>query len=60
MDKYFDDLEEYENDLYCSECGNDSKATFTYSRTVANGEVWYCKRCQKENLTLNKPNEDDY
>ena len=26
---YEDDLEEYEENLYCSRCGNDSKESFT-------------------------------
>ena len=60
LDKYFEDLQEYEDNLYCSHCGNSSKKTFTYSRTVANGEVFFCHRCKEENLVGNKPNEDDY
>lgn len=60
LDKYFEDLQEYDGNLYCSQCNNDSKKTFTYSRTVANGEVFFCHRCKYENLVGNKPNEDDY
>lgn len=60
LDKYFEDLQNYEDELYCSRCGNESKKTFTYSRTVANGEVFFCRRCKEENLVGNKPNEDDY
>lgn len=59
-DDYEAVLEEYEESLYCTECGNDSKKTFIYQRTVANGEVWFCKKCKKENLTNEKPKEDDY
>jgi hypothetical protein len=40
LDKYFEDLQNYEDELYCSNCGNDSKKTFNYIRTVANGEVY--------------------
>jgi len=60
LDKYFEDLQEYEDSLFCSHCNNHSKKTFTYSRTVANGEVFFCHRCREENLVGNKPNEDDY
>jgi len=61
IEKDFDkDMERYEESLYCSECGNDDKKTFNYSRTVANGEVWNCKICDKENLTPEKPNADLY
>ena len=57
---YEDDLEEYEENLYCSRCGNDSKESFTYYRTVANGDVYWCEKCKEENLVGNKPNEDNY
>jgi hypothetical protein len=60
LDKYFEDLQNYEDELYCSNCGNDSKKTFNYIRTVANGEVFCCKRCNTENLVSEKPNEDNY
>ena len=60
LDKYFEDLQNYEDELYCSNCGNDSKKTFNYIRTVANGEVYWCKRCKTENLVSEKPNEDNY
>ena len=60
LDKYFEDLQNYEDELYCSNCGNDSKKTFNYARTVANGEVYWCKRCKTENLVNEKPNEDNY
>jgi hypothetical protein len=39
LDKYFEDLQNYEDELYCSNCGNDSKKTFNYIRTVANGSL---------------------
>jgi hypothetical protein len=42
LDKYFEDLQNYEDELYCSNCGNDAKKTFNYIRTVANGVYW-CK-----------------
>lgn len=54
------DMEQYEESLYCNECGNDDENTFNYNRTVANGEVWNCKICNKENLTPEKPNADLY
>lgn len=60
LDKYFDDLERYEDELYCSHCGNSSKKTFNYRRTVANGQVFFCYMCKEENVVSNKPNEDDY
>lgn len=60
LDKYFEDLQNYEDELYCSNCGNDSKKKFNYIRTVANGEVYWCNRCKTENLVSEKPNEDNY
>lgn len=58
MDKYFEDLERYEEELYCPHCGDNS--ALSYSRTVANGEVWYCRNCKEETMSGNKPREDDY
>lgn len=60
IDKYFDDLEKWENGFYCNECGCDKITYFAYDRTVANGEVWYCKHCKTETVVGNKPNEDRY
>jgi len=40
--------------------GIGAKKTFNYIRTVANGEVYWCKRCKTENLVSEKPNEDNY
>lgn len=60
MTDFFKCLEEYNDQLFCRECGNDSKRTFVYSRTVANGEVWLCKKCKMEKLCSEKPNEDNY
>lgn len=60
--KYFEnDEEDYYNSLECNNCSNNNtNNTLIYSRTVSNGEVWYCKLCKTENVTLSKPNEDDY
>jgi len=60
LNKYFDDLEEYENSLYCSECGGDKKDGFHYSRTCSSGEVYYCQLCKTEKQVSNRPNEDNY
>jgi DNA-directed RNA polymerase subunit RPC12/RpoP len=60
INRYFDDLEEWENSFSCNECGCDNITDFTYDRTVANGEVWICKYCKTERLVKNKPNEDRY
>lgn len=57
--KYFEDLERYEDELFCTECGNDTK-TFKHSRSVVHGEVWFCENCCIEKLVGKKPNEDDY
>jgi len=54
------DIEKYENELYCSMCGNDDKKTFIYDRSVANGEIWNCKDCGKENIVNHEPKADDY
>lgn len=60
IDKYFDDLEKWENGFYCNECGCDKMTDFVYDRTVANGEVWHCKNCKTDTIAGNKPNEDRY
>lgn len=60
MDKYSEDLENYKEQLYCTCCGEDSKDAFIFSRTVSNGEVWWCKNCLQETMTDKKPNEDNY
>lgn len=57
---YFEDLEKWENEFYCNECGCDKVTGFYYDRTVANGEVWICKNCKTEDLVSEKPNEDNY
>lgn len=54
---YEDDLEDWEQEFGCSQCGND---LLQYERTVANGEVWICKKCNNENLLNHKPNPDNY
>jgi hypothetical protein len=60
LDRFEQDLQNYYDELYCSHCNNSSNKTFTYSRTVANGEIYFCNRCKEENLISNKPNEDNY
>lgn len=60
MDKFFSDLESYQQDLYCDECGEDAKDMFVYQRTCASGEVWLCKTCNTERVKGVKPNEDNY
>jgi predicted metal-binding protein len=60
IDKYFHDLEKWENSFYCNECGRDEKKDFAYDRTVANGEAWHCTNCKTEFCVGNKPNEDNY
>jgi hypothetical protein len=60
IDKYFEDLEKWENSFYCNECGCDKITDFAYDRTVSNGEVWHCKHCKTETIVDNKPNEDRY
>lgn len=57
---YFTDLDVYEYEFECNECGNSGIENFNYMRTVANGEVWRCRTCKNELLTMNKPNEDNY
>lgn len=56
----FEDFGKYQLEFDCNECGNNGEDNFSYDRTVANGEVWYCKECNKELLITEKPNEDDY
>lgn len=53
---YEDDLERYEQEFECNNCGND---LLGYSRTVANGAVWWCDKCKSEVLLSERPNEDD-
>ncbi len=56
---YLKDLNDWENYFYCNNCGTDTKNDFTYSRTVANGEVWCCKFCKNETLVEDQPKEYD-
>jgi hypothetical protein len=60
LDKFFDDLEKYEEQLYCSECGEDDKKTFHYSRTTSNADVWWCQNCKREEVVSKRPNEYNY
>ena len=60
MDKYFDDLDKYENDFNCNECGFEGVSEFAFERKVSNGEVWHCKNCKAEKVVGHKPNEDNY
>lgn len=60
LDKYFEDLEKYENSLYCSECGEYDNKLFNYRRTTSNAEVWWCDNCKQEKVISKKPNEDRY
>jgi late competence protein required for DNA uptake (superfamily II DNA/RNA helicase) len=60
LDNYFDDLAEYQEDLFCNQCGESDKRIFNYIRTVSNGEVFYCQHCDVEKIVSNKPNEDNY
>jgi len=57
---YLEDLEQYKNELYCSNCGNDSNSSFFYIRSVTHGQVYFCKVCKEESLKSNKPEEDNY
>jgi len=57
MRNYCDDIEKYELELYCHECGQEDLA---YDRTVSNAEIWHCKKCKSEVQVSHKPNEDDY
>jgi len=54
---YFKDVEKYDLELYCHECGSEEIA---YDRTCSNCEVWHCKVCKLEIQTSHKPNEDNY
>jgi hypothetical protein len=60
MERYFEDLQNYEDSLCCVQCDNDEKKTFTYSRTHATGQVFFCHLCKEETCVRNKPNEDNY
>jgi len=56
MEEYFEQLENYENSIICHDCGEQ----MSFRRTVSNGEVWYCKYCDIEHVTPNRPNEDNF
>jgi len=57
---YFEALEQWEKSIYCNECGEDDFKKFSYSRTVANGDCFYCKNCKTETVHGFRPNEDTY
>lgn len=59
IDKWFKDMTAWEDSFYCH-CGDNEFESFTYERTVANGEVWVCKSCGAECLVDEQPNQDDY
>jgi glutathione synthase/RimK-type ligase-like ATP-grasp enzyme len=42
------DLPHAEDKVYCKNCGNYSKKTFTYLRTVENQSIFICHMCNKE------------
>lgn len=56
--RFLKEMQDYEDSKFCKDCGDNSKITFVYQRTVANGEVWFCKKCKTENLTNLEPKED--
>lgn len=58
--KFWVDMERWQNSFQCKECGADEQSDFIYDRTVANGEVWKCKHCSTEALVGNQPNEHNY
>lgn len=57
MGNYLKDLEEWENDFHCDECGNHDHKHFTYDRTFADGEVWHCDDCGIEIIVDEMPEE---
>lgn len=57
---FFEDIDIYHDSFDCNECGGFGIENFRYDRTVANGEVWNCKKCNAELLTMEQPNEDNY
>jgi len=57
LNKYFSDLEDYEFSVYCDECRNEK---LKYLRTTSNNEVHWCDKCEREQITPIKPNEDNY
>ena len=58
LSDFFEDIEKWETEFYCNECGCDKSTDFAFDRSVSNGEVWHCKHCQTEILVSHKPNED--
>lgn len=60
INQYLKDLENWENSLYCNECGNCNRNNFSYGRSVANRQVIFCKDCETDFIKGRKPNEDNY
>lgn len=60
MNDFFEDIDFYYDSFNCNECGNSGVENFIYDRTVANGEIWFCEKCNTELLTSEQPNEDNY
>lgn len=60
LTQYEKDVENWENNFHCNECANDKKEDFTYHRTVANGDEYYCNICNTPLLAGHEPREDNY
>jgi hypothetical protein len=52
LDKYFEDLQNYEDELYCSNCGNDAKKHLIISELLLMEFIG--ARCKTENLVREK------
>jgi len=53
-------INRYKNQFYSYDCDCVGKSKFIYSRTVANGEVWYCKKHNTEIMTDEEPREENF
>lgn len=51
---------EWLDSFRCGECGVEERKNFFYDRTVANGEVWYCRKCNNQTMVSEEPKEENY
>lgn len=60
INRYYYDLDQYEDSFSCTNCEAEGEANFIYKATYANGEEWTCSHCGMSIMVSERPNEDNY
>jgi len=58
MNDFFEELEKWEKEFHCNECGELNQKEFGFDRTVSNGEIWICNNCDNKILVSHQPIEN--